>query len=271
MGQIKHLWYKPNMTRFPVDLNQRPHLVWAGGHRIAWTGTHRHNMGNVWCYHAYTYHARMEINGQRFEIRPGSLSLTPPFAQVAYWYGNQQCHHDSLQFCLPSPANAVWALPAMTVDGGVTIDRLWPCFEWYKTDRRRAEIRLWDELGSLAVRHEGAATEDHPIVSQARLLIEERLEHGVNVNELARGLGVTSTHLTRCFQKAIGMSCSEWMQRRRLERATQLLLQTRTSIKDIAANVGIPDLQYFNKFIRKHLGFSPRMVRQGAPLKRLRT
>jgi transcriptional regulator GlxA family with amidase domain len=50
--------------------------------------------------------------------------------------------------------------------------------------------------------------------------------------------------------------------RRRATRAQHLLLTTNLPVKVIAAEVGVPDLQEFNKLIRRHCGHSPRAVRE---------
>jgi transcriptional regulator GlxA family with amidase domain len=47
-----------------------------------------------------------------------------------------------------------------------------------------------------------------------------------------------------------------------MERARHLLIASTLAIPAIAATVGIPDLQAFNKTCRKELGASPRAVRE---------
>jgi transcriptional regulator GlxA family with amidase domain len=48
-----------------------------------------------------------------------------------------------------------------------------------------------------------------------------------------------------------------------MDRARHFLQATTLSIPAIAASVGIPDLQAFNKACRRELGASPRGIRKG--------
>lgn len=52
-----------------------------------------------------------------------------------------------------------------------------------------------------------------------------------------------------------------YIRRRRLERAHHLLRASTLSIPAVAAAVGIPDLQAFNKACRRELGAPPRVLR----------
>jgi transcriptional regulator GlxA family with amidase domain len=75
---------------------------------------------------------------------------------------------------------------------------------------------------------------------------------------------VSHTHLTRLFRQDTGHTVVGYVRRRRMERARHLLIASTLAIPAVAATVGIPDLQAFNKTCRKELGASPRAVRQAA-------
>jgi len=51
----------------------------------------------------------------------------------------------------------------------------------------------------------------------------------------------------------------------RLERAVHLLLYSDMPVKQVACDVGIPDLQLFNKTIRRTFGLAPRVLRARGP------
>jgi transcriptional regulator GlxA family with amidase domain len=55
-----------------------------------------------------------------------------------------------------------------------------------------------------------------------------------------------------------------YIRRLRTERARHLLVNSTLPVKAVAVQVGLPDLQQFNKVIRRELGRSPREVRAHA-------
>ena len=52
------------------------------------------------------------------------------------------------------------------------------------------------------------------------------------------------------------------MTQKRVAQATHLLINSNMPIRVIATMAGIPDLQHFNKFIRKHCGMAPTRYRE---------
>jgi transcriptional regulator GlxA family with amidase domain len=73
--------------------------------------------------------------------------------------------------------------------------------------------------------------------------------------------GVSHNHLTRLFHAETGQTVIAYIRQRRLTRARHLLVSSTLSIPAVAASVGIPDLQAFNKACRRELGGPPRAIR----------
>ena len=61
-----------------------------------------------------------------------------------------------------------------------------------------------------------------------------------------------------------GMTVVAYVRHRRLARAEHLLRESTLSIPAVAASIGIPNLQAFNKACRQELGSSPRAIRDTA-------
>jgi transcriptional regulator GlxA family with amidase domain len=78
---------------------------------------------------------------------------------------------------------------------------------------------------------------------------------------LAHEVGISHNHLTRLFRAATDQTVVEAIARRRMERARHLLQFSNMPVKEIAVQVGMPDLQHFNKAVRRHLGGAPTKVR----------
>jgi transcriptional regulator GlxA family with amidase domain len=100
-------------------------------------------------------------------------------------------------------------------------------------------------------------------VAEALAYIEQHLPAPITVPEIAVSVGLSHNHLTRLFHADTGTTVVAHIRRRRLERAAHLLRESTLSIPAVAASVGIPDLQAFNKACRRELGASPRAIRSG--------
>jgi AraC-like DNA-binding protein len=73
--------------------------------------------------------------------------------------------------------------------------------------------------------------------------------------------GLSYHHLERCFKKEYGITPNQYITLVRLERARNILRDTRLPIKECARVLGYEDPAYFIRFFRKHIGQSPEKYR----------
>ena len=101
------------------------------------------------------------------------------------------------------------------------------------------------------------------LVSACQALICEQLaDPSLTVSHLARQLQRSPDHLSACFKRAHGETLGQHLQRRRLQRAQQLLAHSNDTIAVIAKAVGFRDPGYFSRLFRKLIGCTPRQWRQ---------
>ena len=96
-----------------------------------------------------------------------------------------------------------------------------------------------------------------PRAARARRLLERRLVDPIDLATLANEVGCAPEYLSRLFRKTYGVSPTEYVLRRRTERARQLLATTRHSIADIAQRLGFFDASHFARHFRHFAGISP--------------
>lgn len=140
---------------------------------------------------------------------------------------------------------------------------------YYPDNPLRAEVRLWDILHRLSDAQPFHTTDkpaDHPSVIDARRQIELSLGQPIRIPDLARKCNMSHSQLTRLFQKHCGMTVVAYIRKRRMSRAEHLLRNSTKPIKVIALEIGIGDLQQFNKIVRHYFGLSPRRLREGYSL-----
>lgn len=223
------------------------------------------SLPNLWQLHLYGYEADLTVNDTAHAIRPGRVSLVPPGTTVRYRYRGRSEHlyvHLSLGSAgsprsVPVIQDTGAQLPPLTAQLRQALAS-WP----HSPARARAEVwaALW-RIAQLGPRRADGPSAAHPAVATARALIEERLAQPLTVREIAKASGVSHNHLTRLFRAATGETVVGYLRARRMERARHFLEATTLSIPAVAASVGIPDLQAFNKACRRELGASPRGIR----------
>ncbi|SOD62681.1 Helix-turn-helix domain-containing protein [Streptomyces zhaozhouensis] len=226
---------------------------------------------DLWQLHLYPYEADLTVDGTQHAIRPGRISLVPPATTVRYRY-RSRCQHLFAHLRLPDVGERR-TVPVMQ-DAGPELPLLSSHMHqavaaWPGTPVRAA-AEIWAVLWRVAhlapprSSPQGRGKAPHPAVDTAIAYIEARLAETLTVPAVAHAAGVSHNHLTRIFGAATGDTVVAYIRRRRIARARHLLRESTLSIPAIAAQVGIPDLQAFNKACRRELGASPRAVRHGS-------
>jgi AraC-like DNA-binding protein len=100
-------------------------------------------------------------------------------------------------------------------------------------------------------------------VDAARELLDASLDRQVTLLELARHAHTSPYHLHRRFREAFGVTPHEYLLRRRLERARDLLSEGAT-VTETAEATGFSSPGYFSTVFRRRFGVTPTAFRRGA-------
>ncbi|MFF4353444.1 helix-turn-helix domain-containing protein [Streptomyces sp. NPDC001530] len=253
------------MRETELHLGEPPAVVniGVGVHGVA-SPTDVFRLPELWQLHLYQYDAELTVDGTPHLIRPGRVSLVPPGATVRYRYQGRSEHlYAHLRIAPTGPPRTIPVMqdagPELPTLSGLLLHAITAAPG--ASERTRAEI--WTALWRIADLTPPAVTSPgpHPAVSTAIAHIEAHLAAPLTIPEIARAAGVSHNHLTRLFRTETGTTVVAYIRRRRLERARHLLRASTLSIPAVAASVGIPDLQAFNKACRRELGASPRVLR----------
>jgi AraC-like DNA-binding protein len=76
--------------------------------------------------------------------------------------------------------------------------------------------------------------------------------------------GMSPSHFSRIFRKVVGMSYQEYVNRKRITKAKELLRTSHQSIADIAAYLGFSDNTGFGRIFKKVTGHTPSAYRKGS-------
>jgi AraC-like DNA-binding protein len=108
---------------------------------------------------------------------------------------------------------------------------------------------------------------------RARDTMDRAFAEPLDVPALARVACVSPAHFSRQFRATFGETPHRYLQRRRVERAMELLRETQRPVSEICLDVGFTSLGTFSRTFRDIVGESPSAYRarfagaQGAALR----
>ncbi len=102
----------------------------------------------------------------------------------------------------------------------------------------------------------------HEIIDKAKFYIKEHMSEDVTVANIAEALHVAPNYFSRLFKRITGEGCNEYIVRKRIEKAKNLLETTSLKIYKIAVIVGYNDTNYFSLAFKKNTGLSPTKYRE---------
>lgn len=98
---------------------------------------------------------------------------------------------------------------------------------------------------------------------RARDAIDRDYAKPLDIPALARVAFVSEAHFIRTFRATFGETPHQYLQRRRVERAMELLRNTDRSVTEICLDVGFTSLGTFSRTFRAITGYSPTSYRAG--------
>jgi AraC family transcriptional regulator len=93
-------------------------------------------------------------------------------------------------------------------------------------------------------------------------LIEARLGELTTLNEIAAAVGIRPSSVCRLFRRFHGISPYQYLLRRKMTLAAELLIETAASVKEVAQRVGFADPYHFSRCFKGVHGVSPSHLRE---------
>lgn len=92
--------------------------------------------------------------------------------------------------------------------------------------------------------------------------INRNYEKNLTIEYLADFIGYSKTHFMSVFKQHTGTSCTEFVIQVRLNKASDLLINTNYSILDIANRIGFNNLSNFNRQFKRYYQTTPSHYRK---------
>jgi len=123
-------------------------------------------------------------------------------------------------------------------------------------------VRRYSSLRDIHVGHGGMAPHK---LRQAIALIDHHLsdeeEGRVALRAVARAVRMSYFHFSRAFKQSMGMTATNYIAERRIERAKKMLEETELPISEIALRSGFSSQSHFTTAFRRLAGATPKAFR----------
>lgn len=117
--------------------------------------------------------------------------------------------------------------------------------------------RVW------ALRHPVAADSPPNLLgSRIKALLDLHYTEDIRLGALAAELHISPYYLSHVFKDMTGYSPGQYITRRRIGLAQNLLISTNLTVSEVAARVGYPSPSHFHDRFTKNVGMSPRTYRK---------
>lgn len=216
----------------------------------------------------------LEFNGRNYKARAGDMLVFRPGDEHVEFMGTKHVSYFYLRFKPEELAGARIGVPEMLNSSPVlTLPRKGQFIEIF--NRMLEEQDKGDEgrilLGAYlvefliklkrAIRETlGAMAEGDGIESRiltAMEIIHRNLDGDLNLDQIARRTFMSSSHFSHTFKRRIGESPKKYQIRKRMEKAKELLAETRMSAAEIAEALGYNDPYFFYRQFKRKTGMTP--------------
>lgn len=212
------------------------------------------------------------VNGHDFALNPGDLFLIKP---------NQLCSYsadaaDPWEYCWVgfNGASANKLVSQLPFSEGT------PIHHTNRTDELQAILsRIYQERGLdacneaamvghlylfiSALMKETRDSDPHfsssssQYVLNAIKFIQFNYSHDISIDDVAKSVGVSRSHLYRVFMSNVGKSPIDYLTDHRINEACNLLRAGNLSVAEVAISVGFYDQFYFSRVFKKAVGVPP--------------
>ena len=272
-------------------------LQWAYSPHLADNRPHRHTFFEaclVGEYGAGTF----TVQGQPHPLGPGDLFVARP-GVVHQIVNTEQLLMELSWVCF------VWTPPArpsseeadqllrsfadservVSPDTGGSIAALWRAIQaaadgppGLASQAQFAALASALVLGIARAESESALPPSDPVgtnagEAEARLavrFIHDNLGRPLPLPEIAAQVHVSPRHLSRLLQRFTGVPPAQYVTQARMDRARGLLSHSPLPIKEVAAQVGYPDVHHFTRAFAAHVGCPPAEFRRDPAKGRVR-
>lgn len=101
------------------------------------------------------------------------------------------------------------------------------------------------------------------IVAKAKAYINVNFKKEISLDDVSREVDISPYYFSKVFKEETGENFIEYVTAVRMEKAKELLESSTLSMKEICAEVGYADPNYFSRTFKKNVGLTPTEYKEG--------
>ena len=99
------------------------------------------------------------------------------------------------------------------------------------------------------------------IAEKMKNYLDSHIKENITLEELSKEVYLSQSQAIRVFRSTYNITPYNYLMNRKIEFAKLMLLNSRTTIKEIAISLGFTDQQYFSNYFKNKVGRSPSKFR----------
>lgn len=188
-------------------------------------------------------------------LPPGTIRERPLGTEpVRYISFNFDLHPDS-RLDLPS------FLPVCLTDDLRRLISAFPQSHLSSNDSSREKASSLLNFILCEVRDNTAAESVNPHILRITRHINAHTQQRLSLQSVSREMGLSKEYVSALFKKETGKTLTDYINKRKLLLARQLLQSGQMSLADIASHVGYDNYGYFSRLFKRYFGISPTDMR----------
>jgi len=100
------------------------------------------------------------------------------------------------------------------------------------------------------------------LIENVKKYTDDNLEYNIELSQVARLFHYNEKYLGRLFKKETGQTFKEYINKKRIQIAQNMLLNTNYTVTEIAVQTGYNNVTYFNRIFKKIKGVTPTAYRK---------
>jgi len=246
-------------------------------------------------YYVAEGEATTYINGKMFPLKPKHLYLTPPFTMhddecdsafslyYIHFYeeaSNKESIFDIYEFPIEVEANSLDIMLTqrlLEINPNRHLKHYDPqlydnplTFSQYVADNNKTPLHsrfetqgiLYQLISRFFVSSKTKSDDKDVRIINTLKYIHENTDKNITLSQLADIACITEDHLIRIFKKEMECTPLKYVNIKKIEKAQLLLLTTDMPIKDVAMELSLDNISYFNRVFKHHIGKTPTEYRE---------